>query len=595
MPANDNLLIDDAIKHLNKVLEAQKESADTTDLINNYFKDAKGPDGKFDKLKFDFIMLRKAKKLSSEIEIYKKPLSKEEVESLLKDEVDNVTIDELPAVLSSVVYCSPTIRKERFPTIGPAKLVTEPIGSTEMNNEGNCAYIVETNGQKCVYWAIQGTDVSTYYTLVHDVVNCYRIFIGRLTDSDRWESTQKFGKFLFETYKGYEFVVTGHSLGGRLAFEVYKRNADKFKDAFLYSIGTGVPNVFDNDDEFSAGGNLKQPKVFRAKYDLVAVLAQFEFPESSITTIETGLGFPANHAVKHFIRPEINEAIDDRLVGTRGETADWKLKNQIEEAKRLAPPRLDTDRKICAKLIELEETSREKVVVDKVNNKDVVFFVSKNLAGGDVVVKGEMNLTQADCNPKMMELYKSLMNEDNVKAALTKIKKNFVLTGFCTAGTMARFASRFQFSGSEGVEVVTFAELIADTWETGLEQGRYRHYYSTFDPWAQMSFMFTFDKKRTNIKIDAINYSNAGFITLMSYSQLKQFWDLWAAKGTLFNLGLAKFAFDFAKVTKESFLSFHTLGYINENLQKDERVLTTAQKSLMWEEAKSYLFSNITD
>ena len=75
-----------------------------------------------------------------------------------------------------------------------------------------------------------------------------KIVQGKISKSNTMKSIiKKFDK-IYKLYgKDYDFYVTGHSLGGRLAYEVYKARYKKIKQCHMFNAGFGLDIKYLND------------------------------------------------------------------------------------------------------------------------------------------------------------------------------------------------------------------------------------------------------------------------------------------------------------------------------------------------------------
>ena len=122
--------------------------------------------------------------------------------------------------------------------------------------------------RKVVIIGYRGTGVETKKNKFSFSGNYKRDFVldlkiaqGRIAKSATMKKIIKnFDKIYKEYGKDYDFYVTGHSLGGRLAYEVHKARPDKIKECHIVNAGFGLDIGYLNDIIKSKKRNFKWEK-----------------------------------------------------------------------------------------------------------------------------------------------------------------------------------------------------------------------------------------------------------------------------------------------------------------------------------------------
>jgi len=114
-----------------------------------------------------------------------------------------------------------------------------------VNKENNC--VGGSRNKKIVIIAYRGTGVSKKegkFSVVgnakRDLYLDYKIYYGTLTDSQQMKKIIEDFDNIYKNFgKEYKFYLTGHSLGGRLAFEIHRKRPKKVKECHIFNAGFG--------------------------------------------------------------------------------------------------------------------------------------------------------------------------------------------------------------------------------------------------------------------------------------------------------------------------------------------------------------------
>lgn len=114
-----------------------------------------------------------------------------------------------------------------------------------VNKENNC--VGGSKNKKIVIISYRGTGFykkenkfSVIGNAKRDFYLDYKIYYGSLTDSKEMKKIiEDFDEIYKNFGKEYKFYLTGHSLGGRLAFEIHRKRPKKVKECHIFNAGFG--------------------------------------------------------------------------------------------------------------------------------------------------------------------------------------------------------------------------------------------------------------------------------------------------------------------------------------------------------------------
>jgi hypothetical protein len=184
--------------------------------------------------------------------LYKKIINEVFQNQIFKTKLDFNDKQKILAQCSTLSYFYPNKKEKIFEEkILDPKFKTEYIPEEEMSNIDRFIWTNEENsvfGKKIIIISYRGTgtfdqkkNFSFFGNWRSDFKNDLKILRGNFRDSKKMkEYIKDFEEILKKFGKKYKYFLTGHSLGGRIAFEIYRKKYYGIKECHIFNAGFGL-------------------------------------------------------------------------------------------------------------------------------------------------------------------------------------------------------------------------------------------------------------------------------------------------------------------------------------------------------------------
>ena len=219
---------------------------------------------KFNKLEKGFLtedklfFVQNIEKQSS-YKLYKKLLKEVLENQKFKTKLDFNDKQKILAKCAEMAYCYPADNKKIRPkNFKDPVFKTRYIVDSEISNLDRTIWINDEKsvfGKKIIIISYKGTGLATKTggfsflgNYKSDINNDLKIMKGKFTNSREMKKYIKDFETLVKTFgKEYKYFMTGHSLGGRIAFEIHRKKPNLIKECHIFNAGFGIDLTYYKD------------------------------------------------------------------------------------------------------------------------------------------------------------------------------------------------------------------------------------------------------------------------------------------------------------------------------------------------------------